>query len=116
MPEGKYSSFHANLKDECASAARPNEFPERVFGLTDSLIRHWQNTTEMCNEALFMFTNNKTLKWLEQKSDKERTCLLKDAQKFGSHLRKQYKQRTREIAAQRMLALRKNSNRKNISL
>ena len=79
-----------------------NKFPERVFGLTDSLIRLRPNATEMCNEAFIMFTNNKTNAWLKRKPEKERLQLLKDAHQFAGKLREQYKQRTKEIAEKRM--------------
>lgn len=109
---GKFSSPSESLKEESESAARHNKFPERIFGLTDSLMRPRPNATEMCNESFIMFTNNKTLEWLEKKSDVERAVMLRDAHRFGPQLRKQYKKRTEEIAAQRLIELRKKQQQK----
>lgn len=92
LPEGKLCETSEQVKEICASVAKHNKFPERVFGLTDSLIRLRPNATEMCNEAFNMFTNNKTNAWLKSKREKERLQLLKDAHQLEGKLREQYKQ------------------------
>ena len=106
LPEGKFCETSEHVKEVCASVAKHNKFPERVFRLTDSLIRLRQNATEMCNEAFIMFTNNKTNAWLKFKPEKEKLQLLKDAYQFAGKLREQYKQRTKDIAERRMQDLR----------
>jgi hypothetical protein len=85
------------VREKLSSVQKHNKFCERIFGITDYLMRYRPNATTMANEAFIMFSQNKTAEWLENKTSDERECLIKKARKGGSELRAMYQERKKEI-------------------
>ena len=68
----------AKLK-ETASVQKTNTISERDFAQLDRLLREKPNATTMSIEAMVMFSNNKTSRWIRSLSDESRTNLFKQA-------------------------------------
>ncbi len=70
-----------------------NTVSERDFAQLDRLLREKPNATTMSLEAMVMFSNNKTAKWIKTKSVEEREELFKQARDKGPKFRKVFKER-----------------------
>lgn len=80
-------------KKETASVQKTNTISERDFAQLDRLLKEKPNATTMSLEAMIMFSNNKTAKWIQTKTDKEREHLFKQAREKGPKFRKIFKDR-----------------------
>lgn len=80
-------------KKETASVQKTNTISERDFAQLDRLLREKPNATTMSLEAMVMFSNNKTAKWLQTKTAKEREQLFKQVCENGPKFRKVFKER-----------------------
>lgn len=67
----------------------------------DRLLREKPNTSQIAVEANMMFIHNKTIKWLDQKSQKEREKIVSEARADVKSLRKKFKQRHVETESKR---------------
>lgn len=66
-------------------------FAESVFGRLDQMLKQKPNTTTLAAEAYIMFSQNKTMNWLEKKGEGEREKLLKEARKESNAIRERFK-------------------------
>jgi hypothetical protein len=70
----------AERKEEVrASVKTTNIISERDFGMFDRLLREKPHATTLALEAHILFANNKTGKWLMNKSDEEREKIMETA-------------------------------------
>ena len=83
LPGGAHCNPSAKLINETKSASKANVVSERDFGKLDRLLREKPNATTMSLEAMILFSNNKTMKWLTSKSPEELQHLLQAARKVA---------------------------------
>ena len=72
LPEGKYHSDDAKLKEEISSVPTTNVAPERDFAALDRLLHQKPNATSVALEAMILFSHNKTASWLDNQSSKNK--------------------------------------------
>ena len=78
---------------QTASVQKTNTVSERDFAQLDRLLREKPNATIMSIEAMVMFSNNKTPKWIRTLSNEYRTELFKQAREKGPKFRKTFQAR-----------------------
>ncbi len=84
-----------------------NKFSERVFAYTDMLLKTQPNVTTISMEATVMFCLNRTMAWLNKKSDEEVSNLLREARSSGRKLMQKYKDRQQYILDRRRADMQK---------
>ena len=91
LPGGIYDNPSARLLSETKSVPQTNTVSERDFAQLDRLLRKKPNATTLSIEAMILFSNNKTARWLNSKSEEERQQLTQKARTLAPEFRKQYK-------------------------
>ena len=97
LPEGKYHSDDAKLKEEISSVPTTNVAPERDFAVLDRLLHQKPNATSVALEAMILFSHNKTASWLDKQSSKNKEELLQVARTLAPTIKKKYVERKKEI-------------------
>lgn len=72
LPGGKYANASDNVKKEFLSTLKHNKLPEFLFGQLDYIVRCRPNASILANEALILYSFNKTSNWLNGLSETER--------------------------------------------
>ena len=106
LPGGRYDDFGDRLSEETISVPKTNTVSERDFAQLDRLLREKPNATILSLEALILFNNNQTSKWLDEKEPSVRAELLANARKCGLEFKRQYKVRKRKMLEERNEILR----------
>lgn len=75
---GKWKSCRDdnNLREILTSVPKHNKFSETVFGHLDRIMKEKPNISLIASEAYIMFVHNKTIDWLNGKTDQEKSLLL----------------------------------------
>ena len=107
LPDGIYSSFNNDLREEVASVPTTNVAPERDFAMLDRLLREKPNATTIALESMILYSHNKTSNWLDQKASEEKEILHKAVRTLAPVIRKKFKERREEIEARAAAALEK---------
>ena len=96
--------IHSNLstadttsKERYQSTPKHNKYAESVFGLLDFLLKQKPNITTLAGEAYIMFSQNKTMAWLQSKSAEEQDIMIKNARKSTDTLKRNFNSRRQEI-------------------
>lgn len=118
LPGGKHANASDKVKKESLSTMKHNKLPEFLFGQLDYIVRSRPNASILANEALILYSFNKTSNWLKKKrngsSRKRSNVHLKEKKSlhqryvtigFGSHwktltnfsLKYQLKKRKRQL-------------------
>ena len=90
LPGGKFDNADETLVTDTTSVPKTNTVSERDFAQLDRLLREKPNASILSLEAMILFSNNKTAKWLNEKSEAERLKLLQKARACGPELKNQY--------------------------
>lgn len=85
------------VRAKTKSVPTTNTISERDFAKFDRLIREKPHASTLALEAHILFTNNKTSKWLNQKSIAERSKMMEEARTNAPYYRKVYRQRISRI-------------------
>ena len=93
-------------KSETASVQKTNTVSKRDFAQLDRLLREKPNCTTMSLEAMIMFSNNKTSKWIGEKSPEEKEQLFKQAHGKGPVFREAFKERRKLLMEERAKVMR----------
>ena len=101
LPGGIHDNDTVAYREETRSVPKTNTISERDFALLDRFIRERPNSTTIAIESLVLFSNNKTRKWLEMKSQSEKAKLFQAARKLGPKFKRKYKKRKEEIEKHR---------------
>ena len=88
LPEGKFDDADETLIRDTISVPKMNTVSERDFAHLDCLLREKPNASILSLEAMILFSNNKTAKWLSEKSQAEQSKLLQKATTCGPELKK----------------------------
>ena len=97
---------------ETKPVPKTNKVSERDFALLDRLLQQKPNASTIAIESIILFSQNKTRKWIEKKSEAERKQLFQAARKLTPQFRKKYKDRRREIQQYRANVILKRKNDK----
>lgn len=93
------------ILDKTVATPNHNKFSETVFGVLDRILREKPNISLIAAESYILFCHNKTLRWLESKTDKEKRELLSNARNNVKKMRKKFVERKNEIEEQRRARL-----------
>ncbi|CAC5384728.1 unnamed protein product [Mytilus coruscus] len=85
------------LRDESMTVKPTNIVSERDFANLDRLKREKPNANIIALEGLILFTNNKTLHWLDQMETEKKTQTFKIARERAPAMLKQFKLRKEHI-------------------
>ena len=97
--EGEYADPSSQTVRETKSVPATNVRSERDFAQLDRLMREKPNASTIAIEAMVLYSNNRTARWLSQKTADEKAQLFSACMKLGRQQRKVYKQRREEIHA-----------------
>ena len=79
LPGGRWEEADEVTREQTKLVRKTNTVSERDFGKLDRLLREKPNASTLALEAHILFSNNKTAKWLREKSQDEQDNLLKMA-------------------------------------
>ena len=96
---------NASIREKTLATPNHNKFSETVFGVLDRILREKPNISIIAAESYILFCHNKTLKWLESKSEKDKEELLSHARKNVKKMRKKFEERQKMIEEQRKAKL-----------
>ena len=73
LPGGRYEAAKVTeeMRQETQGTAKHNKFCETIFAYYDQLLRTRPHISTICAEASLMFSYNKTVEWLEAKSEED---------------------------------------------
>ena len=103
---GEHDNPSDNKKSSVVSVPKTNTISERDFAQLDRLLRQKPNAKTTSLEGMILFTNNKTAKWLNEKSEEEREVLLARARKKSPEWHKLFQHRREEMLLERSKLLR----------
>ena len=83
LPGGVLDKLNQQLLEKTKSVPNSNTISERDFAKLDSLLREKPNATTLALEGIILFSNNKTARWLREKSTRDREMLFAKARKIG---------------------------------
>ena len=106
LPGGRYDDFGDQLSEETITVPKTNTVSERDFAQLDRLLREKPNATTLSLEALILFNNNQTSKWLDEKEASVQAELMAKARKCGLEFKKQYEVHKRKMLEKRNEILR----------
>ena len=100
---GKWESCRGDkdLRESLTSVPKHNNFSETVFGQLDRIMKEKPNISLIASEAYIMFVHNKTIDWLNGKTDQEKSLLLSQARKYVKPARCKFMTRISEIERRR---------------
>ena len=81
LPGGKLTNNVSETSEALKGAPKTSCFAESVFGQMDHLMRTKSSLKSLAAESCIMFSNNKTLQWLQSKEQTERKKLINSATK-----------------------------------
>ena len=90
------------VRAETASIPATNCLSERDFAKFNQLLREKPHASILALEAHILFTNNRTSKWLDKKSDIEKEKLMEEARRNAPRYRKAYHSRISQIEEEHM--------------
>jgi len=76
LPGGAHYNPSAQLTNETKSVSKTNAVSEWDFGKLDHLLHEKPNASTLSLEAMVLFSNNKTIRWLNSRSAEEVQHLL----------------------------------------
>jgi hypothetical protein len=91
LPGGKYYQPDDELRAATVSVPLHNKTPESVFAILDQLIRKRPNASVLVNEALILFSRNKTHEWIMAKPAEEAIKLVNGAMAHSPIIIQAYK-------------------------
>ena len=101
LPGGKYASPSSEQLEQAANVPATNMASERDFGVFDLLLHLKPAARLISHEALVMWTNNKTIAWLNSLSPEEKEKCMADARANTGAILDRYKERKEKIFQQR---------------
>ena len=97
LPGGKFANATTELYQETASTVKHNKLPEFIFGQLDYIIRCRPNASILANEAMILYSYNKTSEWLNQLGERDRAAIIKDSMENRKVLYAKFAQRKKEL-------------------
>ena len=106
LPGGVLDKPNQQLVEETKSVPNSNTISERDFATLDRLLREKPNATTLTLEGIILFSNNKTARWLQEKSTEDREMLFAKARKRGPEFKSLYKLRRKQLLEDQAKVLR----------
>ena len=97
LPSGKYWEPTEDMKARYANVPATNVIGERDFALLDLMVRQRPNAQTITLEALTMWTNNGTVKWLDGLETDTKNRYMDAACRHAGTAVKHYKERITSI-------------------
>ena len=97
LPGGKYFSPSDSVKKLQKNVPKTNKISEADFVILDILIRKKPNASINALDALIMWSQNKTMKWLDTLSSEEKTTYLEQARKGAQSMAEKFKIRKEQL-------------------
>ena len=97
LPGGVFDKPNQQIVEETKSVPNSNTISERDFAKLDRLLREKPNATTLALEGIILFSNNKTARWLREKSTEDREMLFAKARKIGPEFKSLYKLRRTQL-------------------
>ena len=107
LPGGKYFSPSDSVKKIAKNVPKTNKISEADFAILDLLIRKKPNASINALDALIMWSQNKTMKWLDTLSSEEKTTYLEQARKGAQSMAEKFKIRKEQLEQEKMDVLHK---------
>ena len=103
LPEGDHTEPTPQMmaKTKSVPILKHNKFSESIFGILHHLSVVRPNASILANEAFALFSLNKTLDWLENKSSDERNRILTEGRRLTKEIRFKFHARTNQIKRER---------------
>ena len=102
---GKYDHSTPALQNETRSVPKTNTVSERDFAKLDRLLREKPNASTLALEAMVLFSNNKTAKWLQSKTKAEVAELMQKAREVAPEYKRLYNERRKKLQEERIQLL-----------
>ena len=83
LPGGTWEEADELTREQTKLVTKTNTVSERDFGKLDRLLREKPNASTLALEAHILFSNNKTAKWLRERSQAEQDNLVKMARSLA---------------------------------
>ena len=93
LPGGKYWNSDDQIQKAAENVPTTNKASESDFAILDLLIRTKPNAKIQTIQAYTMWYRNKTLAWLDAKSEEERYILIETASHSVEKMKLKYKER-----------------------
>ena len=106
LPGGKYWNSDDQIQKAAENVPTTNKASESDFAILDLLIRTKPNAEIQTIQAYTMWYRNKTLAWLDAKSEEERYILIETASHSVEKMKLKYKERQVELISKKMSMLR----------
>ena len=94
---GMYDHLTPQLQRETKSVPKTNTVSERDFAKLDHLLREKPNASTLALEAMVLFSNNKTAKWLQSKTKAEVAELMQKAREVAPEYKRLYTERKKKL-------------------
>lgn len=101
LPGGRNDVTKETFAEETQSVPKTNTVSERDFAQLDRLLREKPNASVLSLEAMILFSNNKTARWLNEKDSSERAVLLQKARACAPEFKRQYQARKEKLREER---------------
>ncbi|CAG2215742.1 unnamed protein product [Mytilus edulis] len=101
-----------DLRVESTTVATTNIVSERDFANLDRLRREKPNANTIALEGIILFSNNKTLRWLDDMNVEKKAEVFKIAREKTPEIIKQFRKRKEEIKKNHMLLLKQRKEEK----
>lgn len=105
LPGGTWEEADELTREQTKLVTKTNTVSERDFGKLDRLLREKPNASTLALEAHILFSNNKTAKWLRERSQAEQDNLVKMARSLAPAYKQKFKEPLASIQQQRRQAL-----------
>ena len=105
LPGGIYNDSSPQLQIETRSVPKTNTVSEHVFAKLDRLLHEKPNASTLALEAMVLFSNNKTAKWLQSKTKAEVAELMKKAREVAPEYKRLYNERRKKLQEDRIQLL-----------
>ena len=104
---GRWSEASASqdIREKTKGLPKHNKFAESIFGHLDRLMREKPSITTVASEACIMFAHNKTMQWLQTKTQAERAHLFAESRKAVKTIRDSFRERHKKIQEARRILL-----------
>jgi E1A/CREB-binding protein len=102
---GMYDHLTPQLQNETRSVPKTNTVSERDFAKLDRLLREKPNASTLALEAMVLFSNNKTAKWLQSKTKAEVAELMQKAREVAPEYKRLYTERKKKLQEDRIQLL-----------
>ena len=101
LPGGKHHNVDSRVHQETETCPRDNIAAERIFAGLDYLKRSRPNLTVLAMQGILLWSQNKSMEYLDKCSEEEKSKLIKAATKNKRIVMKSYQDKVKEMKKER---------------